>query len=365
MKKTLALIFLITLAIACSSDEEAGVNSSYQEPFRFFTEATLDGQALEFNAGEENYALFTTHSIDNGVVTMQSVLAQDSTDLRNALVIVLRGDENSTGQVFTEGVLPWRSPTGFTQQPNQVNYTFTTNPGHAQSIVNWYVNGGAAVNDDTLQLGPIHTQQQPDLAVTLLSAGAVTCVPRIEYELQTASTDQALLNLNPIDSLTLQAEVSVNQGTLSSVEWRLNNQLQTADQPKLQIGPGQASYPLRISAEVGFASGHRQKITKEVMGPNINCDQSLFFSRSPLLESNPLNTNTVELIYYDVSGTPYRTLHQYGAFTIEQVMPYGKKSLGSGEHMQIHFAGSGLLKSDNGDTLSLDQVSGSFAFELP
>jgi hypothetical protein len=354
--KTLLLIFTLGLG-ACASDEDA-VSSQFAEPHRFYAFATLEGVQHEVKAGENGYELFTQHSLSNQVLTSKTILAQDTAVLRNAWVINLRGQDTGLSSALREGDLPWRSATGFTQVPNEVRYTFWPEIDYGTSP-SWSLNNGNRQRADTLNTAVINFKNTPQLEVALFTI-ANTNVPTVKYGLKTASTDMALMRLNA-DSTTnqLNGQIQARRGQVQNVY-----PASFSNAGGVAFNLNTLAFPLELEASVTFSSGFYQDIEKVLNSADFYGDQNILFERQPNWQANPLNENTVELIYYHEDGTAYYPIPGQGSFSLNRVMPYANtKALGDGAHKQVLFSGHGLLRSAIGNTLNLQQISGSFAFE--
>jgi hypothetical protein len=367
MKNWICVLGVVIAAISCSSDNGA-INATFEEPYRFFVYGNLDGSALNHQAGNNEYELFSSYTVNNGLLSMTSLLAQDSLQPTQAFAIKLTGQmspndlEGRTGSSLNEGFLALASNSGFTQVPNTYNYTFKLDSAKGHNTLNWQTNN-YQVTGDSCVFGPVSSDTLANFKLELNTTGSSICVPYVAHIFETGATATAQMHLS-VNNGILRAQVESFGSSISAINWFINND-PVSLQALLNINCSNQSFPLDLKADITFNNGQKETITKRLSSAAVACDINILASHRPHLKANAFNENTAEIIYYDENGTAFSSLEGDGAFSIVRAYNYQEGVSQNQSHEQLIFNGHAQLKSASGEIKEVSNLNGSFAFARP
>ena len=354
---------------SCAADNSE-VNATFEEPYRFYLYSNLDGQTLNHQAGNNSYALFSSYTVNAGLLTMTTLLADDSLSPTNAFAIKLRGlkmaatgVEIHPGKSLDEGNLALASNTGFTRIPNTYNYSFKIDSAYGHRVLTWQTSSGQYTGD-SCAFGPVSSDTLPNFALQVTTNGTNTCIPFISHVFETGATASAQMHLSAAGDV-LSAQIEAKGSPVSQVSWFIDNAPASLEQ-FLTIYCTSQSFPLDLKAEIVFANGEKETITKRLNSATISCDIIVLAKHREHAIANSFNENTAEIIYYDASGKMFTSaLANNGAFSIVRAYAYENGGGANVNHQQLIFNGHALLRSADGETKILNSLNGSFAFAYP
>lgn len=370
MLKRIVLLFIIsTLLISCSKDEsQAEVN--YTDSYRFYLYATVNGQAINANAGEDGYIMHSNYLLQDSVLHMYGQLSRDSAEPRQALEIRLRSDQLmvgpaiSVGNTFTTGPLALADPDGQVRKPQIFDFIFRPDSNNGHQVINWNYNGQTYFGD-SLRLNDININQIQELNITMTNSGVFSCVPMIKQNIPTSGECSAQLNVNA-SATKLNAQIAIGNGVYQNVDWWVNGSSVSAGINLSDFGI-YGTLPVKVKAKVSFEGGCSVEIEKTVIPGRSGCDLNMTYTRTPELMANPHNLGTAEIIYYDAAGKAYTTFYpnNVGKFKLESISDYVEEGNSAQLHKRIMFSGSGTLRAADGTEVELENVYGSYAIAHP
>lgn len=360
---------LFQLAVSCTEKEQS--SESFTGSYQFFLFANLNGQAVNYNAGEDGYSLYTSYQFEDSLLVLHSLLAKDSADPRSAFELIMRSaalgtpGQPTAASLLQEQSLALADPSGLVRLPNTFDYLFYTDSLVGHQALKWTCLGQSYYGD-TLHWPALDVRQVRTMEVKLTNNGFASCVPLMAKRIDLEKDCRARMDLQSNSSGTMQLSVSALKGDLQKVRWFLNNK-QVGQGFSTQLKGLNSSIPQRIKAEVIFGGGCKSTIEKTVIGGRANCDINILLDRTQTLSLNPKNAQTVELVYYDAKGKRFSTFYDsnQGYFTIEALSTYQELSARGEQHQKLVFSGEMSLQSADGARIEINRLHGSFAVAHP
>lgn len=370
MKKAFWGGFTILLFIISACSKEAQQESVYysDNPL-FFLSGTMNGLPINIEAGHDAYQLYTGTTWNDSVFHIQSIMAVDSPNFKNAFFLDIRGagllgqaSASQAYQAIQTGPLPLADPSGHTHLPHHYDFVFYSDSVNGHIPLRWEVPGASYYGDSCTVVG-VDASEDPNFQVVMKSAGPLSCTPEVKHIIQVEGNCKAELHLITSTANKIEAQLRARVGIIEKVDWFLNGE-------KVHTGPNlnhnliNYNPGYRLRAEVSFKSGCAEIIEKVVLAGVSHCDINLDFRKSPHRQYNPHNLSTAEIRYYDAAGKEYTSFYQNpeGAFRIESLGSYWEQEV---EHKRISFSGRVLLRSADGNTILLDNFLGSVAVPMP
>lgn len=368
-KKIAFLIFASSFLLSCSK-EDGQADAVYTDSYRFYLYATVNGQAMNANAGEHGYIMHSNYVLQDSVLHMFGQLSRDSAEPREAVEIRLRSDQLITGSsmgagnTFTTGPLALADPSGQVRKPQIFDFVFRPDSSNGHQILNWNYNGQTYYGD-SLRINDVNIANTSTLNVTMTNSGVFSCVPMVKQTIPTSGKCAARLNLSA--SLTeLNAEIAVGKGVFQSAEWWINGSSVSGGLKLTDFGIN-GSLPIKVKVKVHFEGGCTVEIEKTIIPGRNGCDLNITYNRIPERQPNPHNLHTAEIIYYDAAGKAYTTYYpnNKGNFKLESVSDYEENGSSGQLHKRIMFSGSGTLRAADGSEIEVENLYGSYAIAHP
>lgn len=359
------LLAFCLLFISCSEEEQG--KETFTGSYQFFLYAEMGGKNINFNAGENGYVLHTSYEERDSLLQLRSLLAQDSANPHSAFEVILRGEPgpSAASKLLQRQALALADPSGMVRMPHTYDYRFYTDSLVGHQVLTWTCLGKNYYGD-TLFWPKLNTREVKEMEVKLSNNGFASCVPLMTKKIDLKKDCRAKMDLQSNSSGSMQLSVSALKGDIQNVRWLLNNK--PAGQGFTTTLQGSnSSMPQRIKAEVYFAAGCQMIIEKTVIGGRADCDINMFYDRTETVMANPNNEMTAELIYYDESGKRYTSFYlgNKGHFNIEAVNAYQEASASFEKHNKLVFTGDLTLQSQDGSTININRLHGSFAVAHP
>ena len=141
---------LAWVGVACKKDNlDASLNGSYQDEYRFYTKAKINGLPITFNAGEEGYGLETDYTLEDSVVVMSGTLVPENGLLKNAFVLRIRGNqiladasEFRVEKSLQPGFYSYRDESGYCTIPGSYDLKFLGDTSFSPVTYNWSFEDG-------------------------------------------------------------------------------------------------------------------------------------------------------------------------------------------------------------------------------
>ena len=365
-RRILGLALLSLMITACEEDQ---LEDQYSDSYRFFLYANINGLPLNWNAGDGGYAIKTNHFFEGNQMVVESFLSRDTNQPQNALMLRFRGSANPSMERplndFEAGAVALADASGMVRTPGVFDYLFQPDSTMGGPGFVWTYRGKQYYGD-SLALAQIDSRATPAFSVEL-SNSSPNCVISLKHQIQVQGLCKAQLRILEASSSNLQAKVQASVGRINSLRWYVNDVAQQSSALRLNHNIISSNQPQRIKVEVQFESGCQETIEKTVIPGQTSCDLHLTYAKNPAQVVNPLNEETVEIIYYNDAGKRFSSLyaHNSGDFVIESSSPYNDMAEPDVNHRRLVFKGNALLLSADGSTVELNNIHGSFAVAVP
>lgn len=369
LKKIVLLVFAFALLHSCSKDDQQA-EGIYTDSYRFYLYATVNGKAMNANAGELGYVMHSNYALQDSVLHMYGQLSRDSAEPREAVEIRLRSDQLMTpgslsaGNTFSAGPVALADPTGQVRKPQIFDYVFRPDSSNGHQILNWNYNGQTYYGD-SLRINDINIVNTPILNLTMTNSGVFSCVPMVKQSIPTSGMCAAKLKVEATLS-KLNAEIAVGKGVFQSADWWVNGSSVSGGLKLSDMGIN-GTLPIKVKAKVHFEGGCTVEIEKTIIPGRNGCDLNITYQRIPERQPNPHNLHTAEIIYYDAAGKAYTSFYpkNSGVFKLESVSDYEENGNSSMLHKRIMFSGSGTLRAADGSEVEIENLYGSYAIAHP
>lgn len=371
MKRIILAVLGLLVWTQCSDDEQTALQ--YRDSYRFYVYANLNGQPLNLNAGEDDYALFTQLKQDSlGVWHTIGTLARDSNRYRHAFQLRFRSnraaataDEAGFSASFAVGPRTLADASGAVRIPGIYRFFFRPDSFSGHQNLLWEYEGRTYYGD-SLRVDSFDAGTNPYCEIAMRSAGVFACTPLIVHRIEAHSNCRALLNVHASYD-RLSAGVEPVLGRIEAIQWYLDS-IPISESGNWQRNLSGSGQPHLVEAEVSFSGGCTERLAKLVVPGPANCERHLIYQKQPFRKPNPNNLGTVELVYFDGQGKRFSSFYAQneGSFQIEKLkLLEAKNTLGPGLHNHLIFSGQALLKSADGQSIMLHNIHGSFATLLP
>lgn len=376
MKKAISsLVGFALLLTACNKDSDLD-QAEYSDNPIFYISGSLNGLPVNNKAGKDGYAMYTHYFLEDSVLHMESILAADSPAFREAFKIDIHGTTLSANQANTgflssliNGPIALADASGYTRRPYVYDYYFTSDTLNQESPLYWTTPDSTYYGDSCSFL-ELNALQTASFKVEMSSAGPLSCTPLVVHTIQSQGDCKAEVHILKSTNSELIAEARNRVGSISSIQWFVNDQSVGTDL-NLNYNVVGFSPGYRLKAKITFASGCTETIEKVILAGSPQCDINLNYQKLPHRDYNPYNLGTVAVSYYDANGKEYTSnyANNTGQFSIQAIANYndprGQSQNSEDNHMRYTFSGDLVLKSSDGSTVQLNNIFGIFAVEYP
>jgi|GEM_PF-1572305 len=376
MKKAMtSLVGVILVLTACNKDSDLD-QAEYSDNPIFYISGSVNGLPVNKEAGKDGYAMHTHYFMEDSVLHMESILAADSPAFREAFKIDIHGgslstDPTNTGYLSSliNGPIALADASGYPRKPYVFDYYFTSDTLNEESPLHWTTPDSTYYGDSCSFL-EVNALQTASFKVEMSSAGPLSCTPLVVHTIQSQGDCKAEVHILKSTNSELRAEARNRVGSISSIQWFVNDQRVGTDL-NLNYSVVGFSPGYRLKAKIFFASGCTETIEKVILSGSPQCDINLNYQKLPHRDYNPDNLGTVTVSYFDSKGKEYNSnyANNTGHFNIQAIAryndPLGQAQNSEENHMRYTFSGDLVLKSSDGSTVQLNNVFGIFAVEYP
>jgi hypothetical protein len=326
MKKArVSLLGIVLVFTACNKDTDLD-QAEYSDNPIFYISGSVNGLPVNNQAGKDGYAMYTHYFVEDSVLHMESILAADSPNFREAFKIDIHGASLSpipinTGYFssLTNGPIPLADASGHPRRPHVYDYYFTSDTLNEDSPLQWTTPDSSYFGDSCSFL-EVNALQTVNFKVEMTSAGPLSCTPLVAHTIQSQGDCKAEVNILKSTNSELVAEARNRVGTIQSIQWFVNDQSvgtsRSLNYSVVGFSPG-----YRLKAKIFFASGCIEIIEKVILSGSSQCDININYQKQPRRDYNPHNLGTVVITYFDAQGKEYTSDYAYntGHFSIEAI----------------------------------------------
>lgn len=369
----ISLITLVLLVTECRKDEP-GTHVNYSEDVVFFVKGSADGKPFEYKAGQNGYVMASDYHFNDSVVEMRGRLLPHGNLNRAGVEIRIRGEQHigtlsdfDPAQNFESGALPLRDATGFRQETGKyiINLSCDTTQGQYASHL-WIFPDGTFSNAYSVEK-KVDISNYPQYPVRLETSGAFSCQSEVYHEINLGGDCDAGFDVNMLANFSVALSLKNIQGNIDRVDWYLNDNPVTPSPIDNSIYLGNTGNPHHIRCEVTFTNSC-VKVMERKLSANFaaNCITDFHYQVQKEVVFDPQQLSTVEIIYYDDNGKKYTSYYPdaQGEFEVITLSPYMENDEGD-PTMQVFFEADAILKSVDGSSIQMTNLSGSFALAYP
>lgn len=374
MRNKLIYFTPLILALAAGCGKEEPAVQQYSDEHRFFVKGKANGLPFSFYAGKDHYFLDTHYALRDSALEMTARLSRPDQPKREAFEITVRGaqilertDDFVPEQNLQSGHLALRDLTGFNAPGDR--YTIELSCDSTASNYNshrWDFPDGGFNKIDYYLEKEVSLSEFPVYPVKLTTRGAFGCETSVTHHIDLKADCDANFDLQVGANFSVNLRLTNVVGAVNEVHWTLNGQPVNAN-PQGQIYLSNTGNPHVIGCRVIFDSGCEKYIERELSGNfNNDCQAEFYYHKKADTQYDPLQLATVEVNYYDKQGKKFTSLYNdvKGQFKIVSVTPFGENPQGMAT-TRFFFEADAVLKSEDGNTLNLQETFGSFALAHP
>lgn len=363
----------ITLLAGCKKDDAGTQNlNHYQDEFRFYTNAKINGLPVNFNAGEEDYALETDYTISDSILIMEGELAQVGKPQQSALILKIRGSERITKpedfrveQSLRPGLYAYRDRSGKKIVPGMYELEFFGDTTYAPINFDWSFPDGSRsyVKNPASRTVNVDDYEPYIVSMTTDYSG---CESRVAHAINLEDDCDATFEITKLTNTECGIKVIAKNGTIKEVNWALDGSEVSPD----FYGVIHDSYyggNHTLTAEINFENGCQKIVEREFDGSAAQpCFTDFWYKKSNITVHDLQQLGAVELIYYDENGKMYSSYYSSveGSFKIVSLSPYLENDLGQ-KTTRFFFEAEAILKNSDGSSVELTECFGSFALAHP
>lgn len=353
---------------SCSKEEPPTV--TYVEEVRLYVNAKINGQPVEFNAGQNNYYLETSYSFKDSVVTMEGLLAPLGINPVNGFAIKLRSKRKFASDLnfdvdhgFASGIMPIREQGDFKTIPGEYEINFSSTHSTIPSVAWSFPDGSSADANQVRKV--VDIKDYLVYPTTLLAHFSPGCNSRVTHNVNVVDQCDATFNITWPQTLVGSASLNIRSGQqVDEVSWVLNGtRVASGPSPTIAFLYGGTH---TLKAEVTFVNGCTKVVEREVKTGSPYCEADFTYSSQKHRVYDPAMLGTVELIYYDENGKAYSSNYSEpsGDFEISSLKAYESNEFGQ-PTMRFIFEAEGVLKSSDGSSVQVSEGFGNFAVAHP
>lgn len=376
MKEILKYSFIcFALALTACSKKQNGAGSNYSDDFKFYFNANINGSALEFKAGDDDYILNTSYSVEDSVLVMSGRLGATDSNFKNTVVFKLRGREalgSETDFNLEEGIHEGRvalTDASFNKKiPGEYDLRLLPNVVSSGISYFWTFEDGttSTSTNPSIQVSEEnHAVFKVSLSSDPLSGG---CESKTVHTVNIESDCDATISLTKTHTLGIKAEVQSRLGQVRSVKWYRGNTF-VGDDLIIDSLAFDSDGNYKVSADITFYDGCTKRIEKDlsVLSGSISfCDFDFAHTKTNVREYDPKQLGTIEMIYYDGTGKRFTSYYENnsGEFKIYSFRSFQRNELNQ-QTVRFLFEGDVTLKSEDGSSLAVTNAFGNFAVAHP
>ena len=369
----ISLIVLVILVAECRK-EEPGTHIDYSEDVVFYVTGSVDGKPVEFNAGRNDYVMASEYFFKDSVVEMRGSLLPHGNVPQSGFAIRVRGQQRiaslaafNPAKNLDAGPMALRDATGFRKETGKYIVTLSCDSTQGQYASHlWLFPDGTFSNAYTLEK-LVDINDYPRYPVRLETSGNFSCQSEVYHEINLTGDCDAGFDVNMLANFSVQVSLKNVQGNIDHVTWYLNDNPVSPSGTNNSIYLGNTGNPHHLRCEVAFTNGC-VKVMERKLSANFaaNCITDFHYQSQKEAVFDPQQLSTVEIIYYNENGKKFSSYYPdaQGQFELISFTPYLTNDNGD-PTMQIHFKADAILKSADGSSVQLSNITGSFALAHP
>lgn len=373
MGKRIAILLIILATWSCKKDSVSAEYSPYQDEYRFYTRAKVNGLPLDLYAGEGGYGLETDYHLENGVVVMEGELSDPDQPMKNSLVLRIRGDkkisdvnEFQVGTALRPGLYSYRDRTGTVVVPGEYKIDFFGDTAYSPMNFHWQFPDSTESYLHNPGSKIVSLNENTDPYIVTLTTDYSGCESRVTHLINLEEDCDASFNIKSLSAYDCKVEVVSRVGNVLNVSWILDGQSVSPDFSG-NIGAAYLAGSHSLSANIEFESGCTKTVVREFDGSSVShCFTDFWYSKTRVTTYDEDQLGTIELEYYDEAGKMYSTFYSgiAGDFKIVSLTPYRENDLEQ-KTTRFFFEADAILKSEDGTSVELTECFGSFAVAHP
>lgn len=372
-KKVALLLVVFGVISSCKKDSFSTESDPYQDEYRFYTRAKVNGLPLDLYAGEDGYGLETDYELQNGVVVMKGELSDPDSPMKNSLVLRIRSDkkiasesEFQVGTALRPGLYAYRDRTGTIVVPGEYKLDFFGDTSYYPMNYHWQFPDSTESYQQNPGSRVVNLNEHTDPYIVTLTTDYSGCESRITHKINLEEDCDATFNIKGLTSYDCKVEVVSRVGNILAVSWMLDGQSVSPDFSG-NIGSAYLAGSHKLQADIEFESGCSKTVIREFDGSSsMHCFTDFWYNKTHVTTYDEDQLGTIELEYYDETGKMYSTFYAgvEGDFKIASLTPYRENDVGQ-KTTRFFFEADAILKSSDGASVELTECFGSFAVAHP
>jgi len=366
------ILALILLAGCKKDDINTQDLNNYQDEFRFYTNAKINGLPVNFNAGEEEYALETDYSISDSILIMEGILAKVGKPQQNALILKIRGNEPVINpedfrveQSLRPGLYAYRDRSGEKVVPGMYELEFFGDTSYYPMNFHWKFPDGSSsyLKNPTARTVLVDDYDPYNVSMTTDYSG---CESRVAHAINLEDDCDATFAITNVTNTECGIQVIARNGNIKDVSWTLDGFEVSPDFYGVIHAPYLGGNHT-LTAEINFENGCQKVVEREFDGSSAQpCYTDFWYKKSKITVQDPEQLGAVELVYYDENGKMFSSYYSSveGSFKIVSLSPYLANEQGQ-KTTRFFFEAEAILKNADGSSVELTECFGSFALAHP
>lgn len=372
MRKIGLLALMAGLAIACSKDNSRiSSNGVYQDEYRFYATAKINGLPVEYNAGEDGYGLETDYTIEDSVVVMTGKLARENASLQSAIVLRIRGNEQVgnendfiVGEALRPGLYAFRDNSGRSVIPGSYELQFLGDTNFSPLQYYWTFDDGSVSSSAAPPAINVAVDDYDPFMVTL-KTNYYGCESTVTHWVNIEKDCDATIEISNVTSYDFSVSATSRKGNILSVDWLLDG---------YEVEPsfsGKISAYLTgehtLKAEIHFEEGCSKVVERTFdASSSTPCITDFWCEKKKATTIDHNQLGAVELEFYDENGKKFTSYYSGtdGDFKIVSLSPYRENEKGQ-KTTRFFFEANAILKNEDGTSVELTECFGSFAVSHP
>ncbi len=372
MRAICMLVVLIGFATACKKDNaNATSDGGYQDEYRFYTTAKINGLPIELNAGEDNYGLETNYTLEDSVVIMEGMLAKENEPLKNAVLLRFRGNQKVTRvedfrveKSLRPGLFSYRDKTGYSSVPGSYDLKFLGDTSYYQLNYSWMFETGSSSSFRSPPPIRVNAQDFDPFKVSLMT-DFNGCKSVVTHWINILEDCDAAIKVSNVSPYGFNVNAVSRQGNILSVEWTLDG---NTVEPSFSGYIGASLYGEHtLKGEIFFEEGCTKIVERTFDASAATpCLTDFWYEKSKATTYDQKQLGAVEIEYYDENGKKFSTFYSGtgGDFEIVSLSPYLENEKAQST-TRFFFNAEAILKNEDGTSVELTECFGSFAVAHP
>lgn len=362
----------IGLVSGCSKDGlDSSSGGSYQDEYRFYATAKVNGLPMELNAGESDYGLETDYTVEDSVVIMTGALAKVNTPLQNALILKVRGNEKLISEndfkvhkALRPGLYAYRDKSGLRVVPGSYELQFKGDTSLAPLQYIWAFEDGSS---SSLQNPPAINVATGDFDpfMVKLKTDYYGCESVVTHWVNLQSNCDATIEISQITNYGFDVSAVSRNGNILKVDWWFDGYEVSPSFAGTISANVYGTHTLR--AEMYFEEGCTKIVERKFdASQSTSCFTDFSYEKKKSTVHDTRQFGAVELEYYNENGKKFTSFYSGsdGNFEIVTLSPYQENEKGH-KTTRFFFEANAILKNEDGTSVELTECFGSFAVSHP